>query len=122
MQDAVLLCRIYPAIKPADPSQHMTEFSWNGSRPADVAFEVNCPPRGQEKTTPKYAYMQGRNSNYLRRQAEHCISLSRSTIDLAMAGRLRALAEELRRTAAQWDQETDSEPPHMVGGAHAPRG
>ena len=66
--------------------------------------------------------MQGRNSNYLRRQAEHCIALSRATIDLAMASRLRTLAEELRRTAAQWDQETDSGPPHMVDSAHASRG
>ena len=48
-----------------------------------------------------------RASNYLRRQAELCIVLSRATIDLAVASRLRAMAEDLRSTAAAWDEESD---------------
>ena len=46
-----------------------------------------------------------RASDYLRRQAELCIALSRATIDLSVAGRLRAMAEDLRATAAAWDDE-----------------
>ena len=44
-------------------------------------------------------------SDYLRRQAELCVALSRATIDLSVAGRLRAMAEDLRATAAAWDDE-----------------
>ena len=52
-------------------------------------------------------------STFLRRQAEHCIALSRSTFDLTLAGRLRAMAEELRAKAAEW--EDDPLPPHVNG-------
>ena len=54
--------------------------------------------------------MQERNSNYLRRQAEVCIALSRATFDLALASRLRALAEDFRAKASEWDEESESLP------------
>ena len=38
-------------------------------------------------------------SNYLIRQAEALLHLSRATFDLAVAGRLRAMAEEFRAKA-----------------------
>jgi hypothetical protein len=53
--------------------------------------------------------------NFLRRQAEHCIALSRATFDLTIAGRLRTMAEELRARAAQWEDEISPMPAHMVG-------
>jgi hypothetical protein len=53
--------------------------------------------------------------NFLRRQAEHCIALSRATFDLTIAGRLRTMAEELRARAAQWEDEIAPMPVHMVG-------
>ena len=37
--------------------------------------------------------------SFLRRQAELCIALSRATFDLTVAGRLRAMAEDLRTKA-----------------------
>ena len=40
-------------------------------------------------------------SNYLLRQAEALLSLSRATFDLAVAGRLRALAAEFRAKAQE---------------------
>jgi hypothetical protein len=40
-------------------------------------------------------------ADYLRRQAEACSQLSRATIDLGIAGRLRAMADEFRRKAAE---------------------
>jgi len=43
------------------------------------------------------------DADYLRRQAESCLSLSRTTFDLAIAARLRALADELRRKAQELD-------------------
>ena len=46
-----------------------------------------------------------RDSNFLRRQAEHCIALSRATIDLTVAGRLRAMAAEFRAKAVEWESE-----------------
>jgi hypothetical protein len=46
-----------------------------------------------------------RDSDFLRRQAEHCIALSRATIDLTIAGRLRAMAAEFGAKAAEWDHE-----------------
>jgi hypothetical protein len=46
-----------------------------------------------------------RHSNFLRKQAEQCIALSRATIDLTVAGRLRAMAADLRAKAAEWDDE-----------------
>jgi hypothetical protein len=44
-------------------------------------------------------------ADYLRRQAETCSNLSRATFDLGIAGRLRALAEELLRKAAEIERE-----------------
>jgi hypothetical protein len=41
------------------------------------------------------------DADYLRRQAESCLSLSRATFDLVIATRLRALAEEFRRKAQE---------------------
>ena len=41
--------------------------------------------------------------NFLRRQAEHCIALSRATFDLTIASRLRTMADELRARAADWE-------------------
>ena len=52
------------------------------------------------------------DSDYLRRQAETCVLLSRSTFDLTVAGRLRALAAELRAKAAQLDHQ--GFPAHIV--------
>jgi hypothetical protein len=43
-------------------------------------------------------------SSYLLRQAEALLSLSRSTFDLGVAGRLRALAAEFRAKAHELDQ------------------
>jgi hypothetical protein len=43
-------------------------------------------------------------STYLRRQAEALLNLSRATIDLAVAGRLRALAAEFRAKALELEQ------------------
>jgi len=40
-------------------------------------------------------------SNYLLRPAEALLSLSRATFDLAVAGRLRALAAEFRAKAQE---------------------
>jgi hypothetical protein len=54
--------------------------------------------------------MPSRASNYLRRQAELCLALSRATLDLGVAGRLRALAEDLRATAAEWEGEPEELP------------
>lgn len=52
--------------------------------------------------------------NFLRRQAEHCIALSRATFDLTIAGRLRTMADEFRARAAQWEDEIAPMPAHMV--------
>jgi hypothetical protein len=49
-------------------------------------------------------------SNYLRRQAEVLLSLSRATIDLGVAGRLRTLAVELRAKAQEFDRDVDLAP------------
>ena len=43
------------------------------------------------------------DADYLRRQAEHCLSLSRATFDLVIAKRLRAMADELQRKASELD-------------------
>ena len=44
-------------------------------------------------------------STYLLRQAEALLTLSRATFDLAVAGRLRALAAEFRAKAQQLEQD-----------------
>ena len=54
-------------------------------------------------------------SDFLRRQAELCLSISRATFDLTMAGRLRAMAEEFKHKAAELDDETAEFHPHLMG-------
>jgi hypothetical protein len=44
-------------------------------------------------------------STYLRGQAELCIALSRATIDLTVASRLRAMAADLRAKACECAEE-----------------
>jgi hypothetical protein len=49
---------------------------------------------------------------YLRQQAEILIAMSRATLDLGVAGRLRAMASELQTRAAEQEDErgfTDNE-------------
>jgi hypothetical protein len=53
--------------------------------------------------------------NFLRRQAEMCVALSRATFDLTVAGQLRSMAEELRAKAAHWENENHRIPAHMMG-------
>jgi hypothetical protein len=55
------------------------------------------------------------DGDYLRRQAETCLMLSRSTFDLTVAGRLRALAAELRAAAAAFDLGNHGFPTHAIG-------
>lgn len=59
---------------------------------------------------------------FLRRQAELCVALSRATFDLTVAGRLRAMAEKFREKAAQWEDEIDHTPPHMLRRNGSPDG
>jgi hypothetical protein len=47
---------------------------------------------------------------YFRRQAEVLLALSRATIDLSIAGRLRALAAEFRAKADELDDDVDLSP------------
>lgn len=42
---------------------------------------------------------------YLRRQAEILVAMSRATIDLGIAGRLRKMASELQARAAEQEDE-----------------
>ena len=53
--------------------------------------------------------------NFLRKQAEHCIALSRATFDLTIASRLRTMAEELRARASQWEDDHETMPAHVMG-------
>ena len=46
---------------------------------------------------------------YLRRQAETLIAMSRATIDLGMAGRLREMACDLQTRAAEPADDADAE-------------
>ncbi len=48
--------------------------------------------------------MKATDISFLHRQAEHCIALSRATFDLTVAGRLRAMADEFRARASQWER------------------
>jgi hypothetical protein len=60
--------------------------------------------------------MKATDINFLRRQAEHCIALSRATFDLTIASRLRTMAEELQARASQWeDDHHETMPAHFVG-------
>ena len=45
------------------------------------------------------------NAMYFRRQAERLLAFSRATIDLGIAGRLRALAGEFQAKADELDEE-----------------
>jgi hypothetical protein len=54
--------------------------------------------------------------NFLRRQAEHCIALSRATFDLTVAGRLRRMADELRGRASQLEDEFEQALAHAIRG------
>jgi hypothetical protein len=49
------------------------------------------------------------NAIYLRRQAERLLALSRGTIDLAIAARLRGLAGEFLAKADELDAEEDDD-------------
>jgi hypothetical protein len=62
--------------------------------------------------------MKASDISFLRRQAEHCIALSRATFDLTIASRLRTMADEFRARAAHWEDELDHMPTHM-GRHHA---
>jgi hypothetical protein len=53
------------------------------------------------------------HAEYLRKQAEACRRLARSTFDLATAERLRFLAAELSSKADELDDE-DTVQPHMM--------
>ncbi|HEY7243540.1 MAG TPA: hypothetical protein VH678_06600 [Xanthobacteraceae bacterium] len=60
------------------------------------------------------------HADYLRRQAETLVHLSRATFDLALAGRLRALAAELQARAAQMrDEPAEFSPLTLHTGAPA---
>ena len=52
--------------------------------------------------------------SFLRKQAEHCIALSRATFDLTIASRLRAMAEEFRARASELEDETGAIPAHAI--------
>jgi len=47
-----------------------------------------------------------KDSDFLRRQAETCVSMSRSTFDLTIAARLRTMATELRALAEELDDDS----------------
>jgi len=66
--------------------------------------------------------MKATDISFLRRQAEHCIALSRATFDLTIASRLRTMADEFRARAAQWEDEIDHMPTHLVTRNGAPTG
>ena len=53
--------------------------------------------------------------SFLRRQAELCIALSRTTFDLTVASRLRTMAEEFRAKADHIEGEFEQRPPHAFG-------
>jgi hypothetical protein len=57
------------------------------------------------------------DATYLRRQAERCLALSRSTFDLTTALQLRALAEDLRTRANELDDEL---PPYLIRRSGSP--
>ena len=59
-------------------------------------------------------------SNYLLRQAEALLNLSRATFDLAVAGRLRALAAEFRAKAQELEQDGRI-PRELAPAKHSPQ-
>ena len=60
--------------------------------------------------------------SFLRRQAEHCVALSRATFDLTVAGRLRAMADEFRARATHWEDEIDHMPARLLTRNGVPNG
>jgi hypothetical protein len=60
-------------------------------------------------------------NDYLRRQAELCIAISRATFDLTMAGRLREMAVDLQDKAAELEDQMGF-PPHLIAGNGASEG
>ena len=60
--------------------------------------------------------------SFLRRQAEHCVALSRATFDLTVAGRLRAMADEFRARATHWEDELDHMPARLLTRNGVPNG
>ena len=52
--------------------------------------------------------------SFLRRQAEHCIALSRATFDLTVAGRLRRMADEFCSRASELEDEFEQAPAHAI--------
>jgi len=62
------------------------------------------------------------DADYLRRQAESCLNLSRATFDLVIAARLRAVAEDLRRKAHELDAACASFPMPVLKRHAAPAG
>jgi hypothetical protein len=59
--------------------------------------------------------MKATDISFLRRQAEHCVALSRATFDLTIASRLRTMAEELRARASQLEDDHETMPAHAMG-------
>jgi hypothetical protein len=59
---------------------------------------------------------------YFRRQAEVLLALSRATIDLSIAARLRALAAEFRAKADEFDDDVDLSPCWPLGRNGSSRG
>jgi hypothetical protein len=57
------------------------------------------------------------DADYLRRQAEKCLALSRATFDLSVARRLRGLADEFRDKAAEVDRH-QQQGPRSAGGSY----
>jgi hypothetical protein len=53
-------------------------------------------------------------SDFLRRQAELCVAISRATFDLTTAGRLRAMATEFQVKAAELDDDVAQFAAHML--------
>ncbi|MGH6770758.1 MAG: hypothetical protein ACRECO_17250 [Xanthobacteraceae bacterium] len=60
-------------------------------------------------------------SHYLQRQAELCIALSRATIDLAVASRLRAMAADLRAKASECGDDLPDALPHESASSNSAR-
>ena len=59
--------------------------------------------------------MKATDISFLRRQAEHCVTLSRATFDLTIASRLRTMADEFRARASQLEDDHEAVPAHVMG-------
>lgn len=62
------------------------------------------------------------DATYLRRQAETCLRIARTTFDLATAERLRYLAADLSAKADEVDENTGIAPHMMKGNGSSPNG